>query len=191
MQGRGAAKLRKRRWQVRVHRSWSCRGRRRVLLCGLALCAGLAILLGTVGGAAASPAKTAIPVNACKLKLAKQLKALRLTASCRAVKPGASPFGKVSSGTWGTQPHVLGIGFFAFSNGAKLKLFKRSFFTIGSTVPVSGGVESVGPLGVAYAGIVDGIGINLSVNEQAASTAVKNADAKKVLALVKAVAAQL
>ena len=176
---------------MKVHRSRSRHGGRRVLLCGLAAVLAAAALVATVGVASASPGKAAIPVNACKLKLAKQLKALRLTASCTAVKPGASPFGKVSSATWGKRPHVLGIGFFAFAGAAKLKLFKRSFFTIGNTVPVSGGVESVGSLGVAYAGIVHGIGINLSVNEPTASTAVKNADAKKVLALVQAVAAQL
>ncbi len=176
---------------MRVQRSRTGRGGRGVFLCGLAAVLAAAALAGAAGVASASPAKTAIPVNACKLKIAKQLKALRLTASCAAVKPGASPFGKVSSARWGKQPHVLGIGFFAFANGSKLQLFKRSFYTIGSTVPVWDGVESVGSLGVAYAGVVHGIGINLSVNEPTASTAVKNADAKKVLALVKAVAAQL
>ena len=99
----------------------------------------------------------------------------------------------ISSGTWGSQPHVLGIGFFAFSSRAKKQEFIRSFPTLGGTTKRVGTnqVETITDTGVAYAGVVDGIGINLSVNEATASSAVKAKDAKTVLKLVKAVTSQL
>jgi hypothetical protein len=150
-----------------------------------------ALTLGLAGAAWGSTAK--IPSNPCKLKIAAQVKALRLSKACAHRKPAPGPLGKVSSGTWGKQPHVLGIGFFAFSSRSKQNEFKQSFFTIGTNVKHVGSnaVESITPAGVAYAGIVKGIGINLSVNEATASSAVKAKDAKTVLKLVKALTAQL
>ena len=99
----------------------------------------------------------------------------------------------MSSGIWARQPHVLGIGFFAFASKAKERQFEQSFPTIGGTTKRVGAnqVESITSEGVAYAGVVKGIGINLSVNEATASSAVKAKDAKTVLKLVKAVTSQL
>ncbi|MGB0097204.1 MAG: hypothetical protein WBP81_32265 [Solirubrobacteraceae bacterium] len=99
----------------------------------------------------------------------------------------------MSSAVWGTQPHVLGIGFFAFANKAKRNLFLNSYFESGSTLKRVGPnqAEGIGPSGVAFAGIVNGIGINLSVNEATARSAVKKKDAKTVLALIKALKSQI
>ncbi len=158
--------------------------------CAIAL---LAATLTVASGGAASGSSVKIPSNPCKLKISSQVKALRLSKSCSYKKPATGPLGKVSSGIWGRQPHVLGIGFFAFASKSKEQQFKQAFRTIGANTKRVGqnAVESITPDGVAYAGIVKGIGINLSVNEATATSAVKAKDAKTVLSLVKALTSQL
>lgn len=160
-------------------------------LCAAALVS-FTVILGGAGEAAGS-ARAGIPSNPCTLKLAPQLKALRLSPVCSHRKPATGTFGRSSTGTWGARPHVLGVGFFAFSSRAKQRLFEKSLVTIGTRVTSVGSdaVEAVTPLGVAFAGIIDGIGVNLSVNEPSASSTTKRKDAKTVLRLVRALTKQV
>jgi hypothetical protein len=152
----------------------------------------VAAVIASAGTASASSTAGRIPSNPCRLKISRQLHALRLAKRCTHTKP-VSALGKVTLGTWGAQPHVLGIGFFAFADNSKREQFRKSFLTIGKKVKHigSGAAESITPDGVAFAAIVKGIGINLSVNEASASSATKAKDAKTVLALVKAITHQL
>jgi hypothetical protein len=84
------------------------------------------------------------------------------------------------------------MGIYTFSSTALKNEFKSAFITLGTVQSIGpNAVESTDSLGVSAAALINGVGINLSVDEPTTSAAVKTKDAKTVVMLIKALEKQV